>query len=83
MKLKNSKIIFFAILLSCFGLGQVSEALNYSNGINIHTEINDLAKEGGEVRKVEARKVEVRKVEVRKVEAKKVRQEKCRKERRR
>ena len=48
MELKPAKIIFFAILLTCFGLGQVSQALNYSNSIKNHSEINDLiAKEGG------------------------------------
>ena len=48
MKLKPAKIIFFVILLTCFGWDQVSEALKYSNSIYKYSETNDLiTKEGG------------------------------------
>ena len=48
MKLKSAKIIFFPILFIFFGLGLVSEALNYSNNIDIHNETSELlSKKGG------------------------------------
>ena len=48
MKVKSSKIICFSISLIFFGLSQVTEALSYSNGIQIHNETNELiSKEGG------------------------------------
>ena len=48
MKLKTTKIICFPILFIFFGLGHFSEALNYSNSIDIHNETNELiSKKGG------------------------------------
>ena len=52
MKLKTSKIIFFSIFMMFFGMGQTINALNYSNGLEINEETNQLlAKEGGNSKK--------------------------------
>ena len=57
MKLKLSNIICFPILLIFFGLGHFSEALNYSNNIDIHNETRELiSKEGGGAKKGGAKK---------------------------
>ena len=48
MKLKFAKIICFPILFIFFGLDHVSEALNYSNSIDIQNETSELiSKKGG------------------------------------
>ena len=52
MRIKNSKIIFFSIFLMFFGMGQNIDALNYSNGLQINEDTNQLlAKEGGGTKK--------------------------------
>ena len=52
MKIKNSKIIFFSIFLIFFGMGLNIDALNYSNGLQINEDTNQLlAKEGGGTKK--------------------------------
>ena len=48
MKLKSAKIITFSLFLMFFGSDHVSEALNYSNSIDIHNETSELiSKKGG------------------------------------
>ena len=48
MKLKSAKIFCFPILFIFFGLGHVTEALNYSNSIDIYNETSELiSKKGG------------------------------------
>ena len=42
MKLKSAKIFWFPILVIFFGLGHFSEALNYSNSIEISNETSEL-----------------------------------------
>ena len=57
MKLKTSKIIFLSIFLMLFGMGQTINALNYSNGLQINEESNQLlAKEGGHSKKSGSKK---------------------------
>ena len=52
MKFRFAKIICFPILFIFFGLDHVSEALNYSNSIDIHNETSELiSKKGGGVKK--------------------------------
>ncbi len=48
MKLKSAIIFCFPILFIFFGLGYVSETLNYSNSIEIYNETSELiSKKGG------------------------------------
>ena len=48
MNLKSAKIISFSIFSIFFGLGQISEALIYTNSIEVHNETSELiSKEGG------------------------------------
>ena len=47
MRLKTSKIISFSTMLLFFSIGQTSDALNYSNNLQIYEESKELlAKEG-------------------------------------
>ena len=46
--MKSAKIVFLPILFIFFGLGHVSEALNYSNSFDINNEASELiSKKGG------------------------------------
>ena len=57
MKFNSVKIIYFPILFIFFGLGHVSDALNYSNSIDIHNETSELiSKKGGGGKKGGAKK---------------------------
>ena len=57
MRLATSKIIFFSIILLFFGIGQTSDALNYSNNFRIYEESEELlAKEGGDGKKSVSKK---------------------------
>ena len=57
MKLKSTKIFCLPILFILFGLGNISEALNYSNNIDIYNEKSDLiSKKGGGAKKGGAKK---------------------------
>ena len=47
MKLKSTKIFLFPILVSFFGLGHFSEALNYSNSIDFYNESSELISKKG------------------------------------
>ena len=72
MKLKSAKMVFFSILFILFGLGHVSEALNYSNSIDIHNETSELiSKEGGDKKKGDKKKVNKKKVNKKKVDKEK------------
>ena len=70
MRLKISKIISFSTMLLFFSIGQTSDALNYSNNLQIYEESKELlAKEVGIVKRAQVRKVEiVKKAQVRKVD---------------
>ncbi len=57
MRLKTSKIIFFSIILLFCGIGQTSDALNYSNYLRIYEDSKELlAKEGGDSKKSSSKK---------------------------
>ena len=47
MKLKSAKIFCFPILVIFFGLGNFSEALNYSNSIDFYNESSELISKKG------------------------------------
>ena len=58
MRLKISKIISFSTMLLFFSIGQTSDALNYSNNLQIYEDSKELlAKEGGIVKRAQVRKV--------------------------
>ena len=57
MRLKTSKIISFSAMLLFFSIGQTSDALNYSNNLQIYEESKELlAKEGGGSKKSASKK---------------------------
>ena len=57
MRLKTSKIISFSTILLFFSIGQTSDALNYSNNLQIYEESKELlAKEGGDSKKSASKK---------------------------
>ena len=57
MRLKISKIISFSTMLLFFSIGQTSDALNYSNNLQIYEESKELlAKEGGNSKKSASKK---------------------------
>ena len=57
MRLKISKIISFSTMLLFFSIGQTSDALNYSNNLQIYEESKELlAKEGGDSKKSASKK---------------------------
>ena len=57
MRLKTSKIISFLTMLLFFSIGQTSDALNYSNNLQIYEESKELlAKEGGDSKKSASKK---------------------------
>ena len=57
MRLKTSKIISFSTMLLFFSIGQTSDALNYSNNLQIYEDSKELlAKEGGDSKKSASKK---------------------------
>ena len=57
MKMKIAKIIYFLSLFIFFGLGELTEALNFTNSISINKEKTELfAKEGGSGKKSSGKK---------------------------
>ena len=57
MRLKTSKIIFFSTMLFFFSIVQTSDALNYSNNLQIYEESKELlAKEEGNSKKSTSKK---------------------------
>ena len=57
MRLKISKIISLSTMLLFFSIGQTSDALNYSNNLQIYEESKELlAKEGGNSKKSASKK---------------------------
>ena len=57
MRLKTSKIISFSTILLFFSIGQTSDALNYSNNLQIYEDSKELlAKEGGIVKRAQMRR---------------------------
>ena len=57
MRLKTSKIIFFSTMLLFLSIGQTSDALNYSNNLQIYEDSKELlAKEGGDSKKSTSKK---------------------------
>ena len=57
MRLKTSKIISFLTMLLFFSIGQTSDALNYSNNLQIYEDSKELlAKEGGDSKKSASKK---------------------------
>ena len=57
MRLKTSKIIFFSTMLLFFSIGQTSDALNYSNNLQIYEDSKELlAKERGDIKKSVSKK---------------------------
>ena len=57
MRLKTSKIISLSTMLLFFSIGQTSDALNYSNNLEIYEDSKELlAKEGGNSKKSASKK---------------------------
>ena len=57
MRLKTSKIISLSTMLLFFSIGQTSDALNYSNNLQIYEDSKELlAKEGGDSKKSASKK---------------------------
>ena len=77
MKLKYAKILCFPILFIFFGLGHLSEALNYSNSIDFYNESSELiSKKGGGAKKGGAKRGGAKKSGAKKGGAKKKRDNK-------